>query len=504
MENYCSHFSTQDTMNTKYQSGFPPHLWKILVFLKRFYFSLFSFKKAAPARERCLTLLSSKGEGFTLIELMIVMSMVFVLAIIGTSDYLNTRNKKVLDSTTERIAADIRATMERSKAQEDGNQWGIRFWNQAGGSSYYDIWEGLDYSSGTIVSKVQLDATLNFSNPTGGDHKDFCFAKSTGMPIICGTVAIANGSPSVTGTGTSFMKDFGIGDIVRIPGWSYTDLFPPYALHIPKVSGIANDNLLTLDFNYNGTPKSGLTMPLQNGSIVINSKFKNSVGSVFVNANGRVNTQIEYSIVGYWSMDEKDGNIANDYSGNGNAGTENNTTITNGKVGRARNFNDAVNKILINDNSSLNIANTGTFELWVKPDPLTWATTTYNTFLDKAPPFSEPSYRVQRYMGTNELEFYDGENSTIIHSEITEPGEIIPDIWNHIVVTVNKGTAKGYINGVEVFSEPVRSPLNFNTDDVLIGNSSEGDVFYGIIDEVKIYNRVLGAEEILDHYNENK
>ncbi len=485
--------------NTKYQSGFFPHLWKILFFLKRFYFGLFSFKKAASARERRLTLLFSKGEGFTLIELMIVMSMVFVLAIVGTSDYLNTRNKKVLDSTTERIAADIRATMERSKAQEDGNQWGIRFWNQAGGSSYYDIWKGLDYSSGIIVNKVQLDATLNFSNPTGGDYKDFCFAKSTGLPIICGAVAIANGSSGVTGTGTSFTKDFGGGDIIRIPGWSYTDLLPPYALHIPKVFGIANDNSLTLDFNYTGVSKSGLNMPLQNGSIVVNSKFKDSAGSVFVNANGRVNTQIEYGIVGYWSMDEKDGNISNDYSGNGNAGAENNTTIINGKVGRARNFNDAVNKILINDNSSLNITNAGTFELWVKPDPLTWATTTYNAFLDKAPPLGEPSYRVQRYMGTNELEFFDGESSSIIHG-----GTITPDSWNHIVVTVNKGTAKGYINGIEVFSEPVRNPLNFNTNDVLIGNSSEGDVFYGIIDEVKIYNRVLGAEEILDHYNENK
>jgi prepilin-type N-terminal cleavage/methylation domain-containing protein len=446
-------------------------------------------------------ILTAKNQlGFTLIELMIVMSIMSVLAIIGTSDYLNTRNKKVLDSATERMAVDIKATMDRSKAQEDGKQWGIRFWNPAGASSFYEIWSGSDYSLGTVASKVQLDSSLAFADPAVGEFKDFCFAKSTGLPVICGTVGISFDSATVTGTGTSFMNDIGVGDIIKIPGWSFLD---GSGLHLPKVSAVFDNNIIALDFTYAGINKSGLTMPLQNGSIIINSRFKDSVGSVFVDSGGRVDAQVDYGVVGYWSFDENDGNIANDYSGNGNFGTATNATITSGKVGRARNFADMTNEIRIDHNNNLNIEYTGTFELWVKP-AAGWAGKDYATFLDKA--FVEPNYRIQRYANTNELEFYDGTN-------VIRGGEIMLDEWNYIAVTVNKGTVKGYIinkNTIEgnekVFDLTVVSPIPLakNTADVLIGNSSEGDVFYGTIDEVKIYNKVLGLEEILNHYNENK
>lgn len=436
--------------------------------------------------------------GFTLIELMIIMAIIVSLTVIGASDYFDTRNKTVLSSAVERIAADVVATMERSKAQEDGRQWGIHFENPVGADAFYEIWSGSDYSSGIVANKVQLDSSIAFANPITGGSKDICFAKSTGLPVVCGTVGISFDSATVTGTGTTFTNDIGVGDVIRIPGWSSLD---GSGLHLPKVSVVFDNNTLVLDFTYEGVSKSGLTMPLQSEGIVLNSRLKDAVGSIFVNANGHVNTQIKYGVVGYWGLDENSGNIASDYSGNSNTGTVTNAVIANGKIGRARNFNEPVGIHMINagHKSELDLTTMGSFEFWAKPDAGKWATTSYNAFIDKArTPASFPSYRIQRYSSTNELQFYDGTNQV-------RGGSITPDAWNYIVVTVNKGTVKGYINAVEVFSGTALASLLVDPEaDVLIGNNSEGEAFYGILDEVKIYNRVLGSQEILDHYNEYK
>ncbi len=78
--------------------------------------------------------------------------------------------------------------------------------------------------------------------------------------------------------------------------------------------------------------------------------------------------------------------------------------------------------------------------------------------------------------------------------------------WQHIVITYDGETIKGYKNAAApVLNTAPSGALNDDTGVLRIGKDSElsnNRHFTGKIDEVRIYNRVLSAEEVLQLYNE--
>lgn len=81
-------------------------------------------------------------------------------------------------------------------------------------------------------------------------------------------------------------------------------------------------------------------------------------------------------------------------------------------------------------------------------------------------------------------------------------GEVLEDTYQHIVVTWDLSTLKGYLNGVEVFSESVSTGdsgvfTNPNTG----SNRIFANYFTGLIDEIRVYNKVLNTTEIARLYN---
>ena len=71
--------------------------------------------------------------------------------------------------------------------------------------------------------------------------------------------------------------------------------------------------------------------------------------------------------------------------------------------------------------------------------------------------------------------------------------------WNYIVLTYNKSDIRLYSNGTEIASMPYTAPVRTSTNDLLFGY-----MFYGIIDEVAVYDKTLSPIEILDRYNSLK
>lgn len=77
------------------------------------------------------------------------------------------------------------------------------------------------------------------------------------------------------------------------------------------------------------------------------------------------------------------------------------------------------------------------------------------------------------------------------------------DTWVHSVFTFNKGVCGLYKNAAN---------YNYNTQSItqgegnlFIGNSyQKTSSFNGILNNLRIYNRVLSAEEVLQHYNKEK
>ncbi len=143
--------------------------------------------------------------GFSFVELIIVIAITTILAVGGTISYLGLRNKKALDSVASKIVFDLRATAGRSKAQENDMGWGIRFTN--GTNDYYEIWSGQSYATGTKVARTNL-SFVALTNPPEGSVKDIAFGRVTGIPKVvdCATlpgdtfctISLSNNSDSKT------------------------------------------------------------------------------------------------------------------------------------------------------------------------------------------------------------------------------------------------------------------------------------------------------------------
>jgi hypothetical protein len=78
-----------------------------------------------------------------------------------------------------------------------------------------------------------------------------------------------------------------------------------------------------------------------------------------------------------------------------------------------------------------------------------------------------------------------------------------PDVWNnqwyHIAATYDQKSIKLYIDGNLSATELYDKLINFTTADILIGVDLVGGRFPMELDELKIYNRALTAQEIRQH-----
>ncbi|KKN20859.1 hypothetical protein LCGC14_0931160 [marine sediment metagenome] len=96
---------------------------------------------------------------------------------------------------------------------------------------------------------------------------------------------------------------------------------------------------------------------------------------------------------------------------------------------------------------------------------------------------------------------------------ITTSTEVDINTWTHIVVTYNSSATANdaiiYINGTAVALTESATPDGTRVTDVgsglTIGNfSTDAFTFDGTIGEVRLYNRILSATEIVDDYNITK
>jgi hypothetical protein len=78
----------------------------------------------------------------------------------------------------------------------------------------------------------------------------------------------------------------------------------------------------------------------------------------------------------------------------------------------------------------------------------------------------------------------------------------VADTWYHIVYTADTGAneIKLYVNG-ELVAEGIAGTTPQNMDERRIGSEHDGRFLDGMVDEVRIYNRVLSEEEVLQNFN---
>ena len=218
-----------------------------------------------------------------------------------------------------------------------------------------------------------------------------------------------------------------------------------------------------------------------------------------MNTNLNLNTS---GLVGHWTLDGTDtiwtsstAGTTLDKSGNGNTGTLTNmnraTTPTLGKLGQAMNFFGGSNSIKITQSASINISNVMSIGAWVYPT----SNTSWQWIVSKRGSCSTVNY--QFYTESGVLKFIS--TSTVYSSGKT----LILNKWQYVTATYDDSanTLKFYIDGVLVNTNTsATDALTGNTNDLWIGDNGCTSAFNGTIDDVRIYNRILSAEEIAGLY----
>ena len=195
---------------------------------------------------------------------------------------------------------------------------------------------------------------------------------------------------------------------------------------------------------------------------------------------------ITTGLVSHYKLDETSGTTAYDSAGT-NTGTVTGATFTAGKIGNALSFNGTSDYVTVPYNSSLELGNTGSVSLWVKPSVtspsqtrnlITYGGTSYNNgyLLNQ----HDTILRVYWMFGT---------------AAITVNNAFTANVWSHIVLTNNNGALTAYVNGIQAGSGTSSGTI-VNNYATYIGGVPTGWIETGNIDDVRVYNRVLSDAEI--------
>jgi hypothetical protein len=198
-------------------------------------------------------------------------------------------------------------------------------------------------------------------------------------------------------------------------------------------------------------------------------------------------------LVAYWPMDEGQGNVIKDKSGNGNDGTiRGGVKWIDGKHGKALEFNGIDSYVDCGNKDSLNISEEITIAAWVKLYSLKGGGIVSKYGGKTGGYFLAPCWRDDGLPYFFIRETKTGATVSIIGNR----HKLELNKWYHLVATAKKGDKiKLYIDGVLVGeNKAMDKSFSNDIDSLVIGRYSES--LNGAIEDIKIYNRVLSGEEI--------
>jgi len=202
-------------------------------------------------------------------------------------------------------------------------------------------------------------------------------------------------------------------------------------------------------------------------------------------------------LLGYWKFDEGLGTTAIDFSGNGNSGTIIGATWIPITTGYALDFDGVDDCVKIVTDSSLDNLEAITMAVWIYPR----VDAHWHVF-DKGDGDKRIYVEGMRRTLNGRIRY----TGTHAYSESVS-NTIVLNRWQHVALTWSRttNTTRLYHNGIEVqyHIQDIGSGgvLDDATYPFTIGaRGALGDVtfFYGLIDEVRLYKRVLSPQEIQD------
>jgi len=216
------------------------------------------------------------------------------------------------------------------------------------------------------------------------------------------------------------------------------------------------------------------------------------------------------SLVLWLTFDEGSGNIAYDYSGNGNNGTllDANTTNAdgdtpplwvNGKIGKALQFDGVDDYVDIPNSPSLQLTDTFTLLAWLRFSP---GIVTGKGVVQKYPSSSPNDYDYMFYLSVAGYPFIYFKNPAGTAYSSGFYLNIRDDNWHFWVGTFDGRYLKMFVDGVlRNVTDTGGTTVRVSSQPLHIMHGWNG-YLNGTADEIRIYNRALSEEEIVSHYQQ--
>ena len=204
----------------------------------------------------------------------------------------------------------------------------------------------------------------------------------------------------------------------------------------------------------------------------------------------------EDSLILYFSFDELDGKNTIDHSKYENHGEmAGDPKHVEGKFGKALELNGESDWVEVPHEEILTVDESVTVMAWI------------NTERHQGPGGQRWQGIVAKSNGPRSYSFYTEFPSECLHLSVGGAGSVCNgkvalDEWQPVVAQDDDGTNRYWINGENVGDFPGKPPPpgKADTANVLVGKTHEGSrEFLGLIDEVRVWNRALSEEEVIEH-----
>jgi hypothetical protein len=219
-------------------------------------------------------------------------------------------------------------------------------------------------------------------------------------------------------------------------------------------------------------------------------------------------------LIGYWPLNEGVGNQAGDFSGNGNTGTLGNNAGTNpvwtsGKRGKALQFDGSTNYVNMGNITAMNGLTKITVSAWIKS-----SSAGVNTQGQGVEVLQKSA--CTGISGDGPFELYIGQGVNKAEFGVYAPGGTNSDqsttnvddgTWHLLTGEYDGSNVTIWVDGVQQGTPTSLVGATLTNTTHAFGFSGYcdggvGNVYNGIIDDVRVYNRALSATEIAGLYNQ--
>ena len=227
-----------------------------------------------------------------------------------------------------------------------------------------------------------------------------------------------------------------------------------------------------------------------NGTHTVSAIARDSGGNETTSATVSVSVEnVATGLVVALGFDEGAGTSASDASGSNNNGAISGATWTAGRFGQALSFDGINDLVSVADSNSLHLSNGMTLEVWLQPRALTG----YTTAILK----ERPSHLAYALYANTDAARPAAEVAVATNLDTRGTLQLPLNTWSHLAATYDGTALRLYLNGAQVSMRAVTGTIAASANPLRIGgNTIWGEFFNGVIDEVRVYNRALTAQEI--------